>query len=89
MKNIYFITRKRILPVRGFFLGGGGIFYCKINACTLGFPGGSVVKNPPANAGATGKDPLEEKMQPTPVFLPLKFYGQRSVTGYSPWGCKE
>ena len=24
--------------------------------------------------------------QPTPVFLPGKFHGQRSLTGYSPWG---
>ena len=28
-------------------------------------------------------------MQPTPVFLPGKFCGQRSLVGYSPWGCKE
>ena len=26
---------------------------------------------------------------PTPVFLPGKFYGQRSLAGYSPWSCKE
>ena len=25
--------------------------------CTLGFPGGAVVKNPPANAGDTGSRP--------------------------------
>ena len=25
----------------------------------------------------------------TPVFLPGKFYGQRRLEGYSPWGCKE
>jgi len=25
----------------------------------------------------------------TPVFLPGEFYGQRSLVGYSPWGCKE
>ena len=29
------------------------------------------------------------KCQPTPVFLPGKFHGQRSLVGYSPWGCKE
>ena len=29
------------------------------------------------------------KWQPTPVFLPGKFYGQRSLAGYSPWGRKE
>ena len=28
-------------------------------------------------------------MQPTPVFLPGKFHGQRSLVGYSPWGRKE
>ena len=27
--------------------------------------------------------------QPTPVFLPRKSHGQRSLVGYSPWGCKE
>ena len=25
----------------------------------------------------------------TPVFLPREFHGQRSLVGYSPWGCKE
>ena len=29
------------------------------------------------------------KWQSTPVFLPGEFYGQRSLTGYSPWGYKE
>ena len=28
-------------------------------------------------------------MLPTPVFLPGQFHGQRSLAGYSPWGCKE
>ena len=27
--------------------------------------------------------------QPTPVFLPGEFHGQRSLVGYSPWGQKE
>ena len=27
--------------------------------------------------------------QPTPVFLPGKSHRQRSLIGYSPWGCKE
>jgi len=25
------------------------------------------------------------KWQPTPVFLPGEFHGQRSLVGYSPW----
>ena len=29
------------------------------------------------------------KWHPTPVFLPGKFHGQRSLEGYSPWGRKE
>ena len=30
-----------------------------------------------------------ENGNPTPVFLPGKFHGERSLTGYSPWGSKE
>ena len=29
------------------------------------------------------------KWQPTPVLLPRKFHGQRSLGGYSPWNRKE
>ena len=52
-----------------------------------------MVKNPPAGAGDTAsisesEDPLE-KQQPTPVFLPGKSHGQRSLAGYSSWGRKE
>ena len=35
------------------------------------------------------EDPLEKEMEPTPVLLPGKFYGWRSLVGYSPWGRKE
>ena len=28
------------------------------------------------------------RWQPTPVLLPGKSHGQRSLVGYSPWGCK-
>jgi len=31
----------------------------------------------------------EKKWQPTPLFLPGEFHGQRSLAGYSPWGHKE
>ena len=36
-----------------------------------------------------GKIPCSRKGQPTPVFLLGKSYGQRSLAGYSPWGCKD
>ena len=30
-----------------------------------------------------------KKWQPTPIFLPGKSHGQRSLAGYSPWGRKQ
>ena len=36
-----------------------------------------------------GKIPWRRKWQPTPVFLPGKFHGQRSLEGYSPRGHKR
>ena len=56
-----------------------------------GFPGDSVVKNRPANAGdvgsipGLGRSPGEGQWQPTLVFLPGTSHGQRSLEGYSPW----
>ena len=35
------------------------------------------------------EDFLRKKWQPTPVFLPGESHGQRSLVGYSPWGCKK
>ena len=32
-----------------------------------------------------GEIPWRRKWQPTPVFLPGKYQGQRSLVGYSPW----
>ena len=34
-------------------------------------------------------NPWRRKWQATPVFLPGKSHGQRSLMGYSPKGCKE
>jgi len=57
-----------------------------------------VVKNLPANVGNTrdarlipgsGRFPWRRKWQPTPVFLPGRYHGQRSLVGCSPWDCKE
>jgi len=31
------------------------------------------------------ENPLEKEMATTPVFLPGKSHGQRSLAGYSPW----
>ena len=53
------------------------------------FPGGSVVKNPPASAEDAGSVLGLERWQPTPVFLPGKSPGQRNLAGCGPWGCKR
>ena len=50
--NQYYKSRSIALLIRFFFFGYKG-----------GFPGGSVVKNPPANAGDMGQeDPLKKEM---------------------------
>ena len=70
-----------------------------------GFPGGSDIKNLPVmqetQVQSLGQEDLEKGMatsilvfsilgnQNIPVFLPGEFHEQRSVTAYSPWGCKE
>ena len=59
------------------------------------FSGAQAVKNLPAMRETwvlylDWKDPLEKGIHlPTPVFLPREFHGQRSLAGYSSWGCKE
>lgn len=60
----------------------------------MGFPGGSVVKKIRLQNRRLGFHPWVGKIPwrrayPTPVFLPRKAQGQRSLVGYSPWGCKE
>ena len=60
-----------------------------------GFPGGSDSKESTCNAGdlglipGSGNIPWRREWQPTPVFLPGEFHGQRSLVGYSPWVHKE
>ena len=61
----------------------------------MGFPDGSVVKNLPIKQEMwfrpwVRKIPWRRKWQPHPVFsLPGKSHRQRSLEGYSLWGCKE
>ena len=61
-----------------------------------GFPGGAVVKKPPANAGDArdaGSIPGLGRSCAVRNCSLLQYsgkvYGQRSLAGYSPWGCKE
>ena len=66
----------------------GTIFLITESIVSRGFPGGTVVKNLPANPWVR-KIPWSRKWQPTSVFMPGKFHGQRSLVDYSSWSCKE
>ena len=55
----------------------------------MGFPGCSDSKERPGFDPWVRKIPWRRAWLPTPVFLPGEFQGQRSLVGYSPWGCKE
>ena len=53
-----------------------------------------VVKNLPANAGGVSDlswedSPWRRAWQPTPIFLPEKSHGQRSLVGYIVHGVAE
>ena len=70
-------------------------FHMIYSACA-GFPGGSVVKNPPTvqeiRVQFLGwEDPLEKGMATHRgiVYLLGESHGQRSLAGYSPWGHKD
>ena len=64
----------------------------------IGFPGGADGKEPACQCRRLKRrrfNPWVKKMPwrrawpTTPVFLPGKSHGQRSLAGYSPWGRKE
>ena len=64
----------------------------------MGFPGGSSDKEPACQCRRhkrhkfdawVGKILWMRAWQPTPVFFPREFHGQRSLAGYSPSGHKQ
>ena len=66
--------------------------------CVVGFPCGASGKESTCQCRRCqrcGFDPQIRKicwswkLQPTPVFLPGKSHGQKTLAGYSPWGFKE
>jgi len=63
--------------------------------CNEGLPRWLSGKESVCNAEHVGlipgsrKIPWRRKWQPTPVFLPGHFHGQRRLAGYSPWSLKE
>ena len=67
---------------------------CRALVGGSGFLVAQMVKNLPAVQetwvqSLGWEDPLERAWQLSPVFLPGEVHRQRSLVGYSPWGCKE
>ena len=60
--------------------GSPGGLDCKDSACSAGDLG---------SISGLGRSPGEGSGNPLQVFLTGKSHGQRSLSGYSPWGCKE
>ena len=74
------------------------ITYWKKVSPAEGFPGGASDKEPACQWRRckrrgfdpwVGKKPWRRAWHPTPVFLPGESHGQKSLAGYSPWGCQE
>ena len=72
--------------------------YLFFSSCIMGFPGGTNGKESACQCRRCQRcrfDPWVRKTlwrgkgQPTPVFVPGKSHGQRSLVSYSPWGRKE
>ena len=61
----------------------------------MGFPGGSDSKESACNVGdlglipGLGRSPGGGAWQPTPVFLPGEFHGQRNLAGYTFMGSQR
>ena len=69
-----------------------------VNMMVIGIPRGAVVKNPPVHAGDTGdtgsirgsgRSPGGGNRNPLQYSCLENPHGQRSLVGFSPWGCKE
>ena len=77
---------------------GGACFYSSVFfliPVIVGYPGASDSKESACNAGGLGlipglgRFPWRREWLPTPVFLPGKSHGQRSLADCGPWGLKE
>ena len=88
-----------VLGHRGLFpILVAGVVALKVQGPIWDFSGGASGKEPGCQwrpGKRLGFEPWVGKIrwrrarQPTPVFLPGESLGQRSLVGYSPWGCKD
>ena len=77
------------------FLTPFQINFLPISRSFGGFPGGSDSKESacntedPSSIPGSGKISWRREWLPTPVFFPEESHGERSLAGYSSWGCTE
>ena len=75
--------------------GPGSNHFSSTGPERLGFPRGPSGKEPICHCRRcrfspwVGKIPWSRIWQPSPIFLPEKFHGPRSLVGYNPWTCKK
>ena len=75
----------------------GGLQLCQLAQAQneWGFPDGTSGKEPSCQCKRCafifwgGEDPLEQQVAAHSSILAGESHGQRSLAGYSPWGCKE
>ena len=60
-----------------------------LSHCFRGWPGRVAARLSRPGLAPDYLTSWRRKWQPTQVFLPGEFRGQRKLAGYSPWGCKE
>ena len=87
------------IPLLSPFIKWWSWYFETFYRCTLrGFPGSASGKESTCQCRrckrcrfdlCVGKIPWRQKLQPTPVFLPGEFQGQRNLEGYSPGGHKR
>ena len=95
MKYLHELIRMKLRPLVFYYKVSQSIIQGLTGKLSLGFPGGSDGKSICLQCRRPGFDPWirripwRRKWQPTPVLLPGKFHGQRSLVSYSPRGRKE
>ena len=62
---------------------------CAVYGNTIFSFGASLMAQTVKNLPEMQETQVQSLGLPTPVFLPGKSHGQRSLAGYSPWGHKE
>ena len=91
-----FACRSVLILICSYIVGNKNI--SRTLASLRGFPGGTTGKESACQCRRhkictfdpwVGKISWGRKWQPSPVFFPGKFHGQRSLVDYNPWGCKE